>query len=91
VIPNKLAIINSLFKLPQSAPHGTNHAGFTSSDAIVRVGQFDEVDVFVEEPENISFGVTESGTVPFPEGVNVRLRQIGELCYCGCLAQFVGK
>jgi len=80
--PNKLALINSLFKIAQSAPHGTNHAGYTSADAIVRLGQFDSVDVFVDEPENVSYGVTGSGSLSVPQEHRVDVRHLRELPYC---------
>lgn len=79
---NQLALINTLVKLPASAPHGANHAGYLSADALIRYGGFDAVDVFLEDPECVSHGVMGAPQVPIPEGHRASLRDLGELCYC---------
>lgn len=44
----RLAVLGGFFRIPQSAPHGTNHAGTTISHAIARSGRFEAIDLFVD-------------------------------------------
>jgi glycosyltransferase involved in cell wall biosynthesis len=78
----KLAVIGGFRKYPESAPHGTNHAAFTSCNGLARWGGFAGIDVFIEHANRASIIGHESIGLALPEGLPARAFELKELVFC---------
>ena len=78
----KIAVIGGFRKYPESAPHGTNHAAFTSCNGIAKWGGFAEIDVFIEHANLASIAGHESIGLTLPEGVRTQAFELNDLVFC---------
>jgi hypothetical protein len=78
----RLAFIDAFQKLPEDAPHGTNHAAYASCVGLARFGNFEGIDLFIEGASQIGMKGLEASALVLPRRIPVKTFEISELPYC---------
>src|SRR6266536_3547968 len=68
----RLAFIDAFQKLPEDAPHGTNHAAYASCVGLARFGNFEGIDLFIEGASQIGMKGLEASALVLPRRIPVR-------------------